>query len=705
MSYWFLILATIICGGEEQAVDFDTEIVPVFTRYGCNAGACHGSATGRGGFKLSLFGSRPELDHRAIVNQFQGRRINQSNPERSLLLQKPTGELEHGGNHRFDFDSPAGKRISNWIKQGADRDSSRKLVRFEVIPTEATLASIGQTVSLKSFAVFTDGVRRDVTDWTVFEAEDKQSLELNSQTSVAKPVVRGRHVVIARFLDQVTSVEILVPINEAMSLTSKPGFNFIDESINVKLDALRIPVSPQAGDSAFLRRIYLDLTGTLPSPGEVRKFLDGDSATKRERLIEHLIQTDEFTDYWTYRFGQWLRVGSNHQDAVSATAYYRWLRNEVQQNRPLDQLVRTLITSSGDTHQNGAANFYRTVDNARLQAEFVSQSLMGVQLRCANCHDHPYDRWTQDDYHGLSAVFAAVGKGRVISIDGKGEVINPRTGEPAITKIPDVEIKADQKVDLSNLADWLTREDNAFFAKAVTNRIWSNFFGRGLVDPIDDIRSTNPPTHPELLEGLARDFQRNGYDFRHTIRLICNSAAYQRSSKILPGNETDERFYSRMPTGDLSPEVLADAISNVTSVSEAYNNHAAGTQAIQLHKPGTQSAMLETLGRCPDEKTCEIGVVLAGGISRQLQLINGEPLNRRVSDPAGRLHQLALSGQSDKEIIDELYLRCFSRNPAEAEINFWMEQLDLSTNETTRIKVLEDLCWSLLTCREFTTNH
>jgi hypothetical protein len=705
MSYWFLILVSIFCGGEDRAVDFDTEIVPVFTRYGCNAGACHGSATGRGGFKLSLFGSRPELDHRSIVNQFQGRRINQSNPERSLLLLKPTGELGHGGDHRFDFDSPAGIRISNWIKQGANRDSSRKLVRFEVIPTGATHVSIGQTVGLKSFAVFSDGVRRDVTDWTVFEAEDKRSIELNSQTSVAKPVVRGRHIVIARFLDQVASVEILVPINDALSQTAKPSFNFIDESINAKLDLLRIPVSPQASDSEFLRRIYLDLTGALPSPEEVLEFLDDDSEAKRKRLIERLMQTEGFTDYWTYRFGQWLRVGSNQQDAVSATAYYRWLRDEVKQNRPLDQLVRTLITSSGDTHQIGAANFYRTSDNARLQAEFVSQSLMGVQLRCANCHDHPFDRWTQDDYHGLSAVFATVGKGRVISIDGKGEVINPRTGEPAITKIPDVELKANQKVDLDNLAEWLTREDNAFFAKAATNRIWSNFFGRGLVDPIDDIRSTNPATHPQLLDDLAKDFQRSSYDFRHTIRLICNSAAYQRSSQTLPGNKTDDRFYSRMPMADLSPEVLADAISNVTSVSEAYNNHPEGTKAIQLHKPGIKSAMLETLGRCTDEKTCEVGLVLAGGISRQLQLINGDLLNRRISDSAGRLHQLALSGKPDKEIVAELYLRCFSRKPNESENSFWMEQLSQSRNEKSRMKVLEDFSWSLLTCREFTTNH
>jgi hypothetical protein len=621
------------------------------------------------------------------------------------LLLKPTGELEHGGEHRFDFDSEAGQKIFTWIKQGADRISARNLVRFEITPAHATIESPGQTVGLRSFAEFNDGTRKEVTRWTVFEAEDKQSLELDAAASTAKPIERGRHIVIARFLDQVSSIEIIVPRETAASQTPKPEFNFIDASINEKLDALRIPVSPQASDAAFCRRLYLDLTGALPTPAALLDFLADDSATKRDQLINRLIQSDEFTDYWTYRFAQWLRVGAKNQDPVSATAYYRWLRNQIKQGRPLDQLVRTLITSAGDTQQVGPANFYRTTDNPRLQAEFVSQALMGVQLRCANCHDHPYDRWTQDDYHGLSAVFATVTKDQVISFNGTGEVINPRTGEPAITKIPGADIAADRRVDLDQLAQWLTNDENDFFSKATTNRIWANFFGRGLVDPVDDIRSTNPATHPQLLERLAQDFRQSGYDFRRTVRLICNSAAYQRSSVALSGNESDERFYSRMPVRPLTPEVLADAISDVTAVPEIFENHQAGTKAIQLHEPGIQSALLETLGRCADPKSCEIGVTLAGGISRQLQLINGDLLNRRISDPAGRLQQLVQSGKPEQEIVEELYLRCLARKPGDAESRFWSEQLNGPGETISKTKVLEDLNWSLLTCREFITNH
>lgn len=709
MAHLFLILAMVVCGGDERvnddSLDFDSQIVPVFTRFGCNAGACHGSAAGRGGFHLSLFGSRPELDHQAIVQQLQGRRVNYEDPERSLLLLKPTGELKHGGDHRFELESEAGQLIVAWIKQGADRATPRTLIRLDVSPATIVMDGPELPIQLKSVAVFDDQIERDVTAWTVFEAEDKQSLEIDADAAIAIPKNRGRHIVIARFLDQVTSIEIIVPNGVAEALNAKPEFNFVDAAVNSKLDALRIPISEQADDRAFVRRIYLDLTGALPSPRQVQEFVINTSLDKREELIDRLLTTDEFADYWTYRFGQWLRVGAEAQDGDSATAYYQWIRNQVKQGRPLNQMVQTLITSTGDSRRVGPANFYRTTGSARLQAEFFSQSLMGVQLRCANCHDHPYDRWSQDDYHGLSAVFAKIETGRVVSGNGRGEVINPRTGEPAREKIPGIANTDSSTPGVEQLAQWLVRPSNPFFAKAATNRIWANFFGRGLVNPVDDIRSTNPATHPQLLDQLALDFQEHGYDFRRTIRLICNSAAYQRSSTVVVGNEFDDRYYSRMPTRSLSPEVLADAISNVTLVPEKYGLHDEGTTAIQLHRPGVVAPMLEILGRCADPKTCEIGVTNAGGISRQLQLINGDLLNRRISHQRGRLQQLFQSGMEAPAIVEALYIRCLARMPRDSEMKFWSTQLSTAVENSSSIDVLEDLFWSLLTCREFVTNH
>lgn len=704
MKYWLLVLAIFVGETDKPPVDFDTEIVPVLTRYGCNAGACHGAAAGRGGLKLSLFGSRPEQDHEAIVRQFLGRRVNLAMPDRSLILLKPTGEMEHGGDLRFDLDSAAGQQMLNWIRQGADRNQMRKLVRFYVEPSSRVVEA-GQSVRLRAMAEFDDQTKQDVSAWTVFESEDNQTLQVDESKLIAHPVTHGRHILTARYLDQVVAVEFLVPfLNADIDANQLPRVNFVDEHINEKLSKLRIPVSRQTTDAEFVRRLYLDLTGQLPSPKKIIEFHIDDSNDKRERLIGQLMTSDAFTDYWTYRFGQWLRLGAKQQDGTSSQAYYQWLRKQVGNARPIDQVVQELLNASGDTYKNGAANFYRTADNPRLQAEFVSQALMGVQLRCANCHDHPLDRWTQDDYHGLAAVFAKIQTGKHISVNATGDVVNPRTGEPALAKLPGTLHKTDQVVDRDQFTRWLTSAENPHFSTAVTNRIWANFFGRGLVDPIDDIRTTNPATHPELLRQLAEDFQSNGYEFRSTIQLICNSAAYQRSCKSTQGNEADDRFYSRMSIRKLDSEVLADAIANVTGVYEPYPKHDEGTRAIQLFKPGVKNELLEVLGRCSDAKICEAGGTAAGGIAQQLQLINGKVLNQRISQSTSRLRTLFQSNRSDEDVVSELYLRSLARRPTETESEFWKTQL-LNQKPESRLEILEDLTWGLLTCREFVTNH
>ncbi len=443
MKPFLLFLAVLLCGSNDEPVDFDTEVVPVLTRYGCNAGACHGSAAGRGGFKLSLFGSRPESDHRAITSQLEGRRISQSQPDRSLLVLKPTGELEHGGEQRFELDSEAANILVRWIQQGAQRPVSRRLEAFVVSPANSTVNLSDPPVQLRATARFNDQAEVDVTDWTVFEAQDKQSIRLDPVLATAKPLRKGRHIIIARFMDRVIPVEVVVPVADvAIDLSAEPRANYIDDLIYEKLELLRIPVSGRCSDESFFRRVHLDLTGTLPEPQQLLDFLADTAPDKRARLVDRLMQSEAFVDYWTYQFGQWLRVGAKNQDPVSATTYYQWLRQQIEDGRPVNQTVHALLTSDGDTHQVGPANFYRTNEGARLQAEFVSQALTGSQLRCANCHDHPYDRWTQDDYHGLAAIFASVRTGRTVSFDAKGELIHPRDGNTAIAKIPGQPIRS-----------------------------------------------------------------------------------------------------------------------------------------------------------------------------------------------------------------------------------------------------------------------
>ena len=699
-------LASIANGGTPGGVDFDTDVIPVLTKAGCNAGSCHGAAAGRGEFRLSLYGSDPALDHRAIVRELEGRRVNPHAPDESLLLLKATESILHGGGVRFDTEDPGARILKDWITAGAPRLQRRHLEHFQVVPDRSVVSDVGASVELQCSAVFDDATERDVTEWTVFTAEDPASVKVDPQTGMAHVLRRGRHVVIARYLDRVVPVVLLVPLSdEPVDFQAERAENFIDTHVLETLATLRIPTSPQADDASFLRRMTLDLTGRLPTPQQVRAFLGNTAPKKRQDLIDTLLASAEFTDYWTYQLAKLLRIRSQPGDSQGALTYHTWLREQIAAGLPYDRLASQILISEGDTHLVGPANFYRTTGGPREQAEFVSELLMGCRLRCANCHNHPLDRWTQDDYHGLAAVFARVQRGRVIQESPRGEVMHPRSGEAAVPRIPGDSFLERDDDGRAALADWLTDQDNPYFAKAIVNRLWKALMGRGLVEPADDLRATNPATHPALLDALASDFVSHGFSLRHTLRLIANSAAYARSAQSSEGNRADGRFYSHALVRPLEPEVLADALSDVTGVATQYGEEPAATRAVTLFDTNIPAEELDILGRCSREESCETQSESVGGLPRTLHLFNGPLINRRISEPKSRVATMVAQGLPPREIIEEFYLRALSRPPAPAEWQFWDEQLAGVSDPAEQAELLEDFVWSLCTCREFVTNH
>ncbi len=693
-------------------VDFENDLIPVFTKFGCNAGACHGAAAGRGEFNLSLFGGNPQADYKAIVRQFAGRRVNLIRPEDSLIILKPTAQTKHGGGQVLDEDGEGAKLLHNWIRQGATYETLRHLARIEISPQKHVISNLENPIQLHATAHFSDGTTENVTRWTVFTPEDISAIEIDAATAVAKVRRRGRHIILARYLTEVVPIEFITPLNEVpisdeTHTSSESAETSIDGEILKLLSTLRLPVSPAVNDATFLRRVTLDLTGRLPAPGAVTAFLANSDANKRETLVDALLDSHEFNEYWTLQLAKLLRIHSEGGNTQGAFAYHQWLALQIREGVGYDQIARSVILATGDSHEVGPANFYRTVSSAGEQAEFMSELFMGARLRCANCHNHPLDKWTQDDYHGLAAIFAKIeASGQVIKVKPSGEVIHPATREKAVPRIPgDRFLPTDVTDGRLELVDWLTGGGNPYFAKAIVNRLWKGMLGRGLVEPVDDFRSTNPATHPELLTELADDFVAHGYDLRRTLKRIALSAAYARSANTLPQNATDDRFYSHALQKSLESEVLADAISDVLGVPDVYGNEPEGTRAVSLFDPNTESEALDILGRCGREISCEGSTEATDGLQRKLHLFNGDLLNARIGVPGSRLDRLIAADKLPMEIVNEFYLAALSRHPTETEQQFWEEHIDVSASANSQRAVLEDMVWSLLTCNEFVMNH
>jgi Protein of unknown function (DUF1553)/Protein of unknown function (DUF1549) len=686
---------------KEVLVNFSREVTPVLTKTGCNSGACHGVQHGRGGFKLSLLGFEPENDYPQIVQSAEGRRIVPSDPERSILLLKPTLALEHAGGERFKHNSPEYTIIKRWLEDGAPApgraDPSVKSI--EVWPAHR-LMTPGEQQQVLVRAAWSDGQVTDITRVAMYDALN-DSVAAISPAGVVTAKGPGETHVMIRFLGQAAVVQITLPYAKNDRPIAFAPVNVIDEKLKAKWQELGLVPSEQCTDEEFFRRIHLDAIGTLPDPKDIKEFLADRSLEKRSKAIDKVLDRPEFVDFWAYKWGDLLRINREAIQDKGMWSFHNWVRAGLRDRKPIDAMVREIITAEGSTFTEGPANYFTLSSGANNQAETTAQLFLGIRMQCAQCHHHPFEKWTQDDYYGLSAFFARLGTkgsqefglfGRetVIYLKDTGDVRHPRKGivmKPRALDSPEMDDPFDRR---RKLADWLTAAENPYFARNLANRFWAYLMGRGLVEPIDDMRSTNPPSNPELLDALAAEMVKNKYDLRAFLKVILSSHAYQLSSRAVDGNRTDamNRFHARFTIKRLTAEQMADALDFATGTREKYVGLPLGTRAIQLPDTRVRSFLMDTFGRPPRRITCECERTTQPNIAQALHLLNGDFLNRKLAAPAGRLELL----------LKELFLVTLSRPPKASEI----ETLQKSIAGAPSLREgLQDLLWALLNARNF----
>ncbi|MSU35745.1 MAG: DUF1553 domain-containing protein [Pedosphaera sp.] len=713
---------------ETAAPLFRNHVQSVLTKAGCNQGACHGAAAGKNGFILSLRGYNDEADWTAITRGAIGRRLVPSDPGRSLLLTKPTGAVPHKGGRRFEVDSPEYRVIARWIANGAPGplESDPRLERLEILPPQAVL----NPGAIQQFTVrghFSDGRVEDVTRWVKYTSANEGVANVGD-TGIAKVVGYGEGAVSAWYLSRLVSATVTSPYpNElaADALASAPKRNFIDKHVNEKLLRLHLPASPRSRDGEFLRRAFLDTIGVLPTPAETREFLMApEGVAKRDALIEKLLARPEFIDYWTYKWSDLLLVNSSKLPTRAARTYYAWLRRAVEANQPWDALVRDLVTAQGSSLENGAVNFFVLHDDPRLMAETATQAFLGMSVGCAKCHNHPMEKWTNDDYYALANLFSRVrtksgasdGE-RVVASAPVGELIQPRTGKPQRPRPLDGKPLAldDSEDRREHFARWLTSPKNPYFAKAIVNRVWANFLGVGLVQRVDDLRVSNPASNEGLFTAAADYLIAERFDLKALMRAILQSETYQRTGETRPGNEADTRFYSRYYPRRLMAEVILDALSQVTGaptefVSESPPgrkpefSYPAGYRALQLPDSFVQSYFLKNFGRPDRLQTCECERTTEPSVAQVLHLANGDTLNRKLAAAGNRLSRMLDEHWSPEKMVDELCFAAFARPPRDAE----RERLGRVLAEAgpkERRAVLEDTFWAVLSSKEFLFTH
>jgi len=713
---------------------FRNHVEPVFAKQGCSSGACHGALAGKGGFKLSLSGYDPDRDYFNLVELQRGRRVEPADPAASLMLTKPSMAVPHKGGLRLKTDSWHYRILSEWIAQGVDKpvDNDAKLERLEILPDRVTLKA-ASTQPLIVRAHYSNGRVEDVTQLAKFSSSNEAvaTVGTDGQTTVVGP---GEGAVTAWFSSQIVIARIIVPYENQIVdsvFTSADRRNFIDEIVLKQLQRLNLKPSPRCSDEVFIRRAYLDTIGTLPTSTEVRDFLATTAEDKRDKVINNLLQRPEFTDFWTYRWSDLLLLNANAVSIEAVNAFYKWIHERVELNTPWDQFVREIVASRGSNFEYGATNFYAVHQSPEDMAETVSQAFLGLSIGCAKCHNHPLEKWTNDQYYAFANLFSRVrakgwgGDGR--SGDGKrtlvtvrsGELVQPKNGKPQMPTPLDAEpIPFDAPGDRrEHAAEWLTSAENLLFSRSITNRIWKNFFGVGLVEQVDDMRASNPASNEEMLAAASNYLVAENFDLKVLMKAILQSETYQRSSETLPQNAGDVRQYSRFFPRRLMAEVLLDAVSQVTDVPTEFDkivflgsdvkdtkDYPKGTRAIQLHDSAVQSYFLQTFGRNQRRITCECERSDEPSLVQVLHISNGDTLNQKLSAADNRLAKWLTDAKSDSELLDDVFLTCVARNPSEGEREELLALLAATESAEKRI-VLEDLVWSILSSREFMFNH
>lgn len=699
-----------------QPISFIRDVMPVFTKAGCNTGGCHGSSRGKDGFRLSLFGFDPESDYFRLTREAIARRVNLAFPEESLLLEKSTNRVPHTGGKLFTPDSDSYQTLLAWLKAGAPKDPATipQVTRLEVHPRQSVLAGEGEAQQLNARAFYSDGTDRDVTALTVFMTNNDVAVKVTPGGKLIAGA-RGEAFITARFEAQATGIQALsIPKDLKFTWPKIAETNYVDTLVHAKLRKLRLAPSDVCDDATFLRRASLDLTGTLPTPDEVKKFLADPAPAKREALIDRLLTRKEFTDVWVMKWAELLQVRSADQQelmsAKSALQYFDWLEDQIAGNVPVDVMVKNLLTATGPSFETPAANFYKVERDTLKLTENAAQALMGVRIQCAQCHNHPFDRWTMNDYYGFAAFFAQVGRKpgedpreTIVFNNASGGVKHPLGGKDVAPKFLGGPAPALAKGDdrRAALATWLTAPDNPFFARNLANIIWAHFLGRGIVDPVDDMRVSNPASNPELLDALAAHLVSYRYDFKKLVRDICTSRTYQLSSMPNATNAGDELNFSHAALRRIRAEVLLDAITAVTGTTEKLKGLPDGSRAVELADGRTSTYFLTTFGRATRETPCSCEVKMEPNLSQALHLLNGDTVNTKVVN-GGLVKKLLKAGRTTAEITDELYLRTLGRLPTPKEKTALAA---FFTPEKKPETVLNDLFWSLLNAKEFVFNH
>jgi hypothetical protein len=694
-------------------VSFRRDVIPSFSQAGCNMGACHGTPTGKGGFRLSLRGYLPDQDFTILSHESGGRRINPIAAETSLLLRKPLGEVPHEGGLRLVRGSKTYEFLHDWIQEGAKDDpAATPAVRLEILPESRVLIAPAATQQLVVSVYDANGKVRDITPICYYDSSNPEIAEIDAEGYV-RFKSRGEVAIIAHYLNLVANIRLthLVEV-PGFAQVEVPQDNVIDRAVFSKLNRMRIRPSEPCTDREFIRRVYLDVIGVLPTPGEVERFLDDSAKTRRDRVIDSLLARPEFYDFWALKFADILRANGRLIETKGAYVFHRWIRTCLERDLPMDQFVRELLTAEGSTYKNPAANYYRISRDPESSVETTAQLFLGVRIQCAKCHNHPFERWTQDDYYGFAAFFSQIGRKKgnlpdeeIVYSSGSGDVRQPRTGQTMKPKalggpiFDDSPRSGDRR---TRLASWLAGAENPFFGKSLVNRIWFHLIGRGIVEPVDDFRDSNPASSDELLDGLTAEFVKNGYHLKALVRSIVRSRTYQLSATTNTFNVDDGLYFSHAQTKLLPAEVLLDAISTVTGTTTKFDGLPAGARATQIPDGKMDNPFLKTFGRPARELACECERESESNLSQALQLIGGATVNGKLHDDNGRMAQLVKAGKAPAQITRELYLAALSREPSKTELEAAVKHL--SSAKDLR-QAVEDLGWVLINSKEFLFRH
>jgi hypothetical protein len=708
----FTVAVTVTGTSVQPSYHFENDIVPILSRHGCNAAGCHGKAEGQNGFKLSVFGFDPEADYTALIQEARGRRVLFTAPEQSLFLLKASGAMAHGGGTRINKANRDYETLRGWIAAGAPFGDPQapRVVSIEVTPGERILAMKGAQ-QLRVVATYSDGHKTDVTALAKFQSNHDGLAAVDENGLVTAGEIPGQAAIMASFLGAVDIFRVLVPRGEKIdaypALAEK---NFIDTLVFRQLKKLNIVPSEPARDEEYLRRVYLDVIGTLPTAAEAKRFLDDQRENKRALLVEELLQRPEFADYWALKWADLLQVDRQKLGHKRAYAFYQWIRKCIAANKPHDQMARELLAAEGPLDQTGPANFYQVVSKPGDRASALSQVFLGVRIACAECHHHPFDRWSQTDYYGMQAFFTPVrvqksGRGDILITAAGPQISHPRTKEPIFahplgTKMPAADPSGDRR---GVLAEWLTAPENPWFARNFANRVWASFLGRGLVEPVDDVRATNPPSNPELLDALGKHVVESQFDLKQLIRTITSSHVYQLSSKPNATNIKDEMNYSRALFRRINAEVLLDMVSQTTGIAETFDGMPPGYRAIQLWDSSVANDFLKMFGRPARVSACECERNVEATVSQVLHFLNSPRIQGKLEHERGMIARLVQVSKSDTELVNELYLTFFSRFPTDQERSNALQYLQRFPDQ--RRHAVEDLAWSMLNSMEFLFNH